>query len=134
MAEFSRLQLILGDDFNTSVWAMHADLEVSIDELIRDLDLTTQISTNLPGENHSVKMALHRFKELTKLKLALPLAQVDAECEVLDRFLHHRLEELSSQTEMQDLLGTLSQRVADHQSRVQQVVYNGSLKHIEVAL
>ena len=90
MSEFIRLQLIVGDDLNASLWAMHADLEATTDELIRDLDIAAQNSTDLPSENPSVRVALHRFKELIKLKLTLPLAQVDAAHEDMDRFLHHR--------------------------------------------
>ena len=33
MSEFIRLQLIVGDDLNTSLRAMHADLEATLDEL-----------------------------------------------------------------------------------------------------
>ena len=134
MAEFIRLQLIVGDDLNTSLWAMHADLEVTTDELIRDLDIAAQNSTDLPSENPSVRVALHRFKELVRLKLTLPLAQVDAACEDMERFLHHRLEELHSQADMRNLLKSLSQKVAAHQSRVHQIVYSEPLKPIEVIL
>ena len=75
MSEFIRLQLIVGDDLNTSLWAMHADLEATTDELIRDLDIAAQNSTDLPSENPSVRVALHRFKELVKLKLTLKWMQ-----------------------------------------------------------
>ena len=51
MSEFIRLQLIVGDDLNTSLWAMHADLEATTDELIRDLDIAVQNSTDLPSKN-----------------------------------------------------------------------------------
>ena len=78
MSEFLRLQLIVEDDLNTSLRAMHADLEATTDELIRDLDIAAQNSTDLPSKNPSVRVALLRFKELVKLKLTLPLAQVDA--------------------------------------------------------
>ena len=132
MSEFIRLQLIVGDDLNTSLQAMHADLEATTDELIRDLDIAVQNSTDLPSENPSVRVALHRFKELVKLKLTLPLAQVDAACEDMDRFLQHRLEELCSQADMRNLIESLSQRVAAHQSRVCQIVYSEPLKHAEV--
>ena len=132
MSEFIRLQLIVGDDLNTSLWAMHADLEATTDELIRDLDIAAQNSTDLPSENPSVRVALHRFKELVKLKLTLPLAQVDAAHEDMDRFLQHRLEELRSQADMRNLIESLSQRVAAHQSRVHQIVYSEPLKHAEV--
>ena len=134
MSEFLRLQLIVGNDLNTSLRAMHADLEATMDELIRDLDIAVQNSTGIPSKNPSVRVALHRFKELVKLKLTLLLAQVDAACEDMDRFLHHRLEELHSQTDMKNLINSLSQRVAAHQSRVCQIVYSEPLKHVEVAL
>ena len=134
MSEFIRLQLIFGDDLNTSLRAMHADLEVTTDELVRDLDIAAQNSTDLPSENPSVRVALHRFKELVELKLMLPLVQVDVAHEDIDRFLQHRLEELHSQTSTWSLIESLSQRVAAHQSRVQQIVYGEPLKHTEVIL
>ena len=89
MSEFIRLQLIVGDDLNTSLQAMHADLEATTDELIRHLDIAVQNSTDLPFENPAVRVALHRFRKLIKLKLALLLAQVDAAHEDMDRFLQH---------------------------------------------
>ena len=134
MSEFIRLQLIVGEDLNTSLQAMYADLEVTTDELIRDLDIAAQNSTDLPSENPSVRVALHRFRELVKLKLTLPLAQVDAAREDMDRFLHHCLEELRSQADMRNLIESLSQRVAAHHSRMHPIVYSEPLKHVEVAL
>ena len=132
MSEFIRLQLIVGDDLNTALPTMHADLETTTDELIRDLDIAAQNSTDLPSENPSVRVTLNRFKQLVKLKLTLPLAQVDAACEDMDRFLQHCLEELCSQTDMRNLIKCHSQRVAAHQSRVHQIVYSEPLKHAEV--
>ena len=133
MSEFIRLQLIVGDDLNTSLQAMHADLEATTDELIRNLDIVVQNSTDLPSKNPSMRVVLHRFKELVKLKLTLPLAQVDTACEDMYRFLQHHLEELHSSTDMRNLIESLSQRVAAHQSRVHQIVYSQPLKHAEVA-
>ena len=79
-----------------------------------------------------MRVALHRFKELVKLKLTLPLAQVDAASEDMDRFLQHRLEELHFQADMSNLIESLCQRVAANQSRVHQIVYSEPLKHAEV--
>ena len=59
---------------------------------------------------------------------------MDAAREDMDRFLHHRLEELCSQADMRNLIEGLSQRVAAHQSRMCQIVYSEPLKHVEVAL
>ena len=134
MSEFLRLQLIVGDDLNTSLQAMHADLEATMAELMRDLDIVAQNSTTLPSKNPAVRVALHRFKDLVGLKLALSLAQVDMAQEDMERFLHHHLEELRSQTDMKNLLDSLSQRIATHQSRVHQIVYSEPLENIEVTL
>ena len=78
MAEFLRLQLIVGDGLNTSLQAMHADLKATAAEFVRDMDIAAQNSTALPSENPTIGVALHRFTDLVRLKLALPLAQVDA--------------------------------------------------------
>ena len=107
MLEFLRLQLIVGDDLNTSLRAMHADLEATTAKLVRDLDLVVQNSAALPSENPAVRVALHRFKDLVRLKLALPLAQVDAAQEDMERFLNHCLEELRAQTDMRNLIASL---------------------------
>ena len=77
MAEFLRLQLIVGDDLNTSLRAMYADLKATAAELVSDLDIAAQNSTALPSENPAIGVALHRFMDLVRLKLTLSLAQVD---------------------------------------------------------
>ena len=134
MVEFLRLQLIVGDDLNTSLWAMYADLEATAAELMRDMDIVAQNSTALPSENPAIGVALHRFTDLVRLKLALPLAQVDMAREDIERFLHHCLEELCSQTDMKNLIDNLSQRIAAHQSRARQIVYSEPMENIEVLL
>ena len=132
MAEFIRLQLIVGDSLNTSLWATHADLEATAADLMRDMNIVAQNSTALPSKNPAIGVALHRFTGLVKLKLALPLAQVDAAREDMERFLHHRLEELRSQTDMKNLIDNLSMRLAAHQSRAHQIVLGKPMENTEV--
>ena len=132
MVEFIRLQLIVGDGLNTSLWAMHADLEATVADLVRDMDIAAQNSTALPSKNPAIGVALHRFMGLVKLILALLLAQVDTAREDMERFLHHRLEELRSQTDMKNLIGNLSMRVAAHQSRVRQIMLGKPMENAEV--
>ena len=132
MVEFIRLQLIVGDGLNTSLWAMHADLEATVTDLMRDMDIAVQNSTALPSKNPTIGVALHRFVGLVKLKLALPLAQVDAAQEDMERFLHHHLEELHSQTDMKNLIDNLSLRVAAHQSRARQIMLGKPMENTEV--
>ena len=132
MVEFIRLQLIVGDGLNTSLWALHADLKATVADLVRDMDIAAQNSTALPSKNPAIGVALHRFTGLVKLKLALPLAQIDAAREDMERFLHHRLKELRSQPDMKNLIDNLSHRVAAHQSRVHQIVLGKAMENAEV--
>ena len=134
MVEFLRLQRMVGDDLNTSLWAMYADLEATTAELVRDLDIVAQNSTALPSKNLAIGVALHRFMDLVRLKLALPLAQVDMAREDMERFLHHCLKELCSQADMKNLINGLFERVATHQSRAHQIVYSEPMDNIEVLL
>ena len=78
MVEFLRLKLITGDNLSTTLRTWHADMEATTEEFLRDLDSAAQTSTTLPSKNTAVKVALHKYQELAKLKLALPLAQLDA--------------------------------------------------------
>ena len=50
----------------------------------------------------------------------------------MERFLHHRLEELCSQTDMKNLIDNLSLRVAVHQSRAHQIVFGKPIENIKV--
>ena len=113
---------------------MHADLEATAADLVRDMDIAAQNSTALPSENPAIGAALHRFTGLVRLKLALPLAQVDMAQEDMERFLHHRLKELHSQTDMKSLIDNLSQKIAAHQSRERQLVFGEPMGNIEVLL
>ena len=52
----------------------------------------------------------------------------------MERFLHHCLEELCSQTDMKNLIDNLSYRIAAHQSRAHQIVFGKPMENIEVLL
>ena len=122
MSEFIQIQLIVGDNLNTSLQVMHADLEATTNELLRDLDTAAQNSTEPLSANPSRRVALNCFNEMVRLKLALPLAQLDAACEDMEKFLQYGLSQLHAQKELRNLLVNLSDRLAAHQSRVCQIV------------
>ena len=67
-----------GDNLSASLQTWHADMDATTEKLVRDLDLAAQTTTTLPSKNPAVEAALYKFRELAKLKLALPLAQLDA--------------------------------------------------------
>ena len=50
----------------------------------------------------------------------------------MERFIHHCLKELRSQTDMKNLIDNLSLRVAAHQGRVHQIVLSKPMENTEV--
>ena len=78
MVEFLRLKLITRDNLSTTLWIWNANMEATTEEFLRDLDSAAQTSKTLPSKNTAVEAALHRYREVAKLKLDLLLTQLDA--------------------------------------------------------
>ena len=133
MSEFVRLQLIVGEDLNTSLQAMHAKMETTTSKLLRDLDIASHNAMEVPSANPSVRVALDCFNQLVRMKLVLLLTQLDAAREDMERFLHYRLSQLHGQTELRSLLRNLTERMAAHQCRVHQIMQSEALKNVEVS-
>ena len=133
MAEFARLQLIVGEDFNKSLIVLCTDLEASFESLVSDIVRTMDLHPDDPA-SHQVKAALHKFQKTTSLKVALPLMELEAACEDMEEFMQSCLQEINSQTESWELIGELSQKLADHTSRVQELVQVLELTEGEVSL
>ena len=95
-----------------------SEVSATTEEFLRDVDTATQTSTTLPSKNAAVEVALHKYREVAKLKLALPLTQLDAAQEEMEKFIQFRLEELQSQQETKNLIWELSSRITDHRGRV----------------
>ena len=117
MAEFVRLQLIVGED----LMALHTDLEASCAALMSDIVRTMDLRPDDPT-SHQVKAALRKFQQTTSLKVTLPLTELEVAHEDMEAFMWSRLQELSSQTESQELIGELSKKLANHMSRVRELV------------
>ena len=133
MAEFVRLQLIVGEDFTKSLLALHSDLEASCEVLVSDIVRTIDLHPNDPVARQ-VKAALQTFQQSASMKVTLPLMQLEAAHGEMEEFMWSHLQELSSQTESQELIGALSQKLADHASRVQELVQVPELMEEEVSL
>ena len=69
MVEFLRLKLITRDDLSTTLRTWQADMEATTEEFLRDMDAAIQTSTTLPSKNAAVEVALHKYREVAKLKL-----------------------------------------------------------------
>ena len=131
MAEFVRLQLIVGEDLTKSLMALRTDLEASCVVLMSDIARTMDLHPDDPA-SCQLKAALRKFQQTTSLKVTLPLMELEAACEDMEAFMWSRLQELSSQTESQELIGKLSQKLADHMSRVRELVQVPELTEGEV--
>ena len=61
MAEFTRLHLIVGEQFNTSLRNLQSELEAGTKELIRDLDIACRHTSGEVFTENPVRVALDRF-------------------------------------------------------------------------
>ena len=133
MAEFVRLQLIVGKDFTKSLIALCTDLEASCEVLMSDIARTLDLHPDDPM-SHQVKAALHKFQQTTSLKVTLPLMELEAARDDMEEFMWSHLQEISCQTESRELIGELSQKLAAHTSRVRELVQALELAEGEVSL
>ena len=121
MAEFTRLQLIIGEDLNKSLIAFRTDLETSCEVLVSDLARTLNLHPDDPV-SHQVKAIIQKFQQSTSMKMGLPLMELEAAREDVEGFLQSCLREISSQSESQEIIEELSQKLSAHASRVREVV------------
>ena len=133
MPESARLELIVGEDFTKSLIALHTDLEASCEALMSDIARTLNLHPDDPA-SCQVKATLLKFQRATSLKVNLPLMELEAAREDMEEFLGSHLREISSQTESQELIEELSQKLWAHASRVRELVQVPELANGEVSL
>ena len=112
--------------------ALHTDLEESSKALVSDIVRTMDLHWDGPT-SHQVRAALRKFQQTTSLKVTLPLTELAAACEDMGVFMRCCLQELSSQTESWELIGELFQKLANHTSRVRELVQAPELAEGEVS-
>ena len=111
MAEFARLQLILGKDLTKSLSALRS-------EMLSVLNLH-------PGD-----LAFPRMKELIQkcqqsvsMKVNLPLMELEAAREELEGFLQRRLSELRSHSRSWEVIEELSQTLSTQANEIQEAIW-----------
>ena len=121
MAEFARLQLILGEDLTKSLSALRSELETSSEALSSDLVSVLNL--------HSDDLAFPRVKELIQkhqqsvfMKVNLPLMELGAAREDLEGFLQRCLCELSSQSESLEMIEELSRTLSAHANQIREAI------------
>ena len=103
MAEFARLQAILGEDLTQSLSALHSELEASSEALSADMLNVLNLRPGNPGFSW-VKELLQKHHQSVSLKVNLPLIELEAAKEDLNSFLQERLRELGSGPQAQETL------------------------------
>ena len=121
MAEFARLQLILGEDLTKSLTALHSELETSSEALSSDLARTLNLhSDDLAFPQ--VKELIQKYQQSISMKVNLPLMELGAAREDMEGFLQRCLREISSQSESQEMIEELSRTLSAHASRKREVI------------
>ena len=86
MAEFTRMQLLIGQDLTKGLIALQMDLETPSQALLSDVARTLNLHpTDLAS--HQLKAILQGFQQATSLKVNLPLMELQVAQEDLEGFL-----------------------------------------------
>ena len=117
MAEFTRLQSILGEDLTKSLSALHSELEASSEVLLSDLLSVLNLH---PGDLvlPRVKELIQKHHQSVSMKVNLPLIELEAATEDLERFLQGCLHELSSDPKAREVVEEISQTLSSYTHRV----------------
>ena len=117
MAEFARLQLILGEDVTKSLTALHSELETSSEALSSDLARILNLLSDDPVFPQ-VKELIQEYQQSISMKVNLPLMEFGAAREDMEGFLQRCLHKLSSKLESQEMIEELSWTLSAHTSRI----------------
>ena len=126
MAEFSRVQLIVQEDVGTSLVALRSDLLASCSAFVVDVGRVMEVPPADP-RLALLEASLERFRRQASLKFDLPLAEMDAAAVDITAFMNARLQELSSQSELPDLIEEAARLMDQHNNRVWELVRNPDL-------
>ena len=133
MAEFARLQLIIGQDLTKRLIALQINLETSSQGLLSDVAKTLNLHPTDPA-SHQLKAILQGFQQATSLRVNLPLMELQVAQEDMEGFFQCRLQEISSQAKTWELVEGLTRKMSAHASRVWDLVSIPELAEQEVSL
>ena len=121
MAEFARLQTILCEDLTKSLSALRSELEASSEVLSADL---LNILNLCPGDPvfSQVRELIQRHHQSVSMKVNLPLIELEAAKEDLDRFLQECLHELGSDPRAQEVLEEITQALTSYNHKVREAL------------
>ena len=132
MAEFTRIQLVMGKGLTKSLTTLHLDLENTIQSLLSDISKALNLQPTDPAAQ-KVKAHLQGFHQALTVKVHLLLLELQVAWEDLEGFLQRRLQEIGSRTETRGLMERLAEKMTSHTNQVQELVSISALAHEEVA-
>ena len=121
MAEFVRLQLILGRDLTKSLSALCSELETSSEALSSDLLSVLNLHSGDPVFPR-VKELIQKHQQSVSMKVNLPLMELEAAREDLGGFLQRCLRELSSHLKSREMIEELSWTLSTHTNRIREAI------------
>ena len=122
MSEFARLQAILGEDLTQSLSALRSKLEASSEALSADILNVLSLRPGDPGFSR-VKELLQKHHQSVSMKVNLPLIELEAAKEDLNRFLQECLRELGSGPQAQEALEEIARRLMNYNRRVRETIH-----------
>ena len=131
MAEFARLQLILGEDLTKSLSALCSELETSSEALSSDLLSVLNLHSGDPAFPQ-VKELIQKHQQSISMKVNLPLMELEAAREDLGGFLQRRLSELSSHSRSQEMIQELSWTLSTHTNRIREAIQVPGIQELAV--
>ena len=126
MAEFSCVQLIVLEDVSKSLVALRSDLLDSSSAFIADVARVMGVT---PADPRSalLRASLEMFRRQASLKFDLPLVEMEAAERDITTFMNAWLQELSSQTELPELIKETTSVMGLHNNRIRELVQNPDL-------
>ena len=121
MAEFARLQSILCEDLTKSLSALCTELETSSEVLLADILNILNLHPGDPGFSR-VRELIQKHHQSVSMKINLPLIELEAAKEDLERFLQEHLRELGSNPKAQEVLEEISQILLSYSRKVQETI------------
>ena len=117
MAEFSRVQLIVQEDVSKSLVALRSDFLDTSSAFIADVARVMDVSHTDP-RSALLRASLEKFQRQASLKFDLQLAEMEAAQVDITTFMNTRLQELSSQTELPELIKETARLMGRHNNRI----------------
>ena len=121
LAEFARLQAILGEDLTRSLSALCLELEASSEAVLADVLDILNLRSGDPGFSRVMEL-LQKYHQSVSLKVNLPLVELEVAKVDLNRFLQEHLHELGSGPQVQEELGEITRRLLVYNLKVTEII------------